>query len=323
MIDGFGREIDYLRISVTDRCNLRCLYCMPEHGISALRHADILRYEEILRIVRIMGGMGIRHLRVTGGEPMARQGCLDFVRELREVPGVESVSMTSNGILLAGRVAEAKQAGVSSLNLSLDTLAPEKYARLTRGGDVKRVLKTLSEAAGMGIPLKVNAVPIRGFNEGELVELALLAKDRPVCVRFIELMPIGCGQDFAPVPQAEAVQLLTDAFGPLPEDDCKHGCGPARYVRPKGFLGSVGFIGAVSHEFCGKCNRIRLTADGRMKLCLNHAEGADLRTPLRSGKTDEEIEALITAAIGRKPLRHAFHETIGDREIRHMNEIGG
>ena len=323
MTDRLGRSIDYLRISVTDRCNLRCAYCMPSGGVPALRHGEILRYEEILRVVRILSKHGIRHLRITGGEPMARRGCLDLVRSLRGIPGILSVAMTSNGALLDGRIGEAAEAGLTGLNLSLDTLNRETYAALTRGGDVEAVKRTLEQAVAHGIPTKLNAIPMRGINEGELTELAGLAKRLPVCVRFIELMPIGCAGDLVPIPLPEVVARLTEAFGPLPEDTAVHGKGPAAYVRPEGFQGSVGFISALSHEFCERCNRVRLTADGMLKLCLNHARGLDLREMLRSGAPDGEIESAMCAAIAEKPARHNFQERIADRERRRMNEIGG
>ena len=192
MQDRFGREIDYLRLSVTDRCNLRCVYCMPEGGAPALERGELLEYEELVRLTRILARLGVRHVRLTGGEPMARRGCLDLVRALHALPGIESVAMTSNGTLLRDRAAEAKAAGLDALNLSLDTLNPAVYARMTRGGDVNDALQTLEQSLAAGLNVKLNAVPVRGFNENELADLAALAKDRDVCVRFIELMPIGC-----------------------------------------------------------------------------------------------------------------------------------
>ena len=323
MKDGQGREIDYLRISVTDRCNLRCRYCMPAGGVRALEHDDVLRCEELVRLVRCMTPLGFRHLRLTGGEPMARAGCLELVRALRAVRGVETVSMTSNGILLAGRAAEAKAAGLSALNLSLDSLDPDRYDALTRGGDLAAALRTMDEALRVGLPLKLNCVPIRGWNEEDVVPLAELARSKPICVRFIELMPIGCGARMERVPQTEIVDRLRAAFGPLEADPQQHGWGPARYVRSQGFVGSIGLIGAVSHEFCDQCNRVRLTADGRLKLCLNRAEGLELRPLLRGKYTNAAITAAIADALQRKPARHAFYEDIRDREQRRMNEIGG
>ena len=323
MLDGFGRTIDYLRISVTDRCDLRCVYCMPEGGVAALRHGEILRYEEIVRLARVMTRLGVRHVRLTGGEPMTRRGCLGLVRALRALPDVESVAMTSNGILLRGLVAEARAAGLDALNLSLDTLDPDAYARMTRGGDLDAVLQTLREAVAAGLNVKVNAVPVRGFNEDALVPLAALARDMPIRVRFIELMPLGCARGLRGVPTGEVVARLTEAFGALSPDETAYGHGPANYVKPDGFTGSIGLIGAVSDEFCAACNRVRLTADGRLKLCLNHTRGLDLRALLRGGADDGELEAAIRAAVADKPECHGFAASICDRETRRMNEIGG
>lgn len=323
MFDKNGRRIDYLRISITDRCNLRCIYCMPESGVCAVQHAQILRYEEIVRLVRIMTGLGISHIRLTGGEPMARRGCLDLAQSLHEVKGVESISMTSNGILLKDKVHRAKLAGISSLNISIDALNPSVYCRLTRGGDVSQALSALQQALAEGLNVKVNTVPVRGFNEKDLTSIAYLAKESPVCVRFIELMPIGCGTQVERIPSAEVSQRLREAFGEPAEDTQPYGYGPARYVKYPGFKGAVGFISAVSHEFCVSCNRVRLTADGRLKLCLNHTKGLDLRGMLRQGADDREILDAVRRAIEEKPARHAFFEEISDHEARSMNAIGG
>ena len=323
MQDRFGREIDYLRLSVTDRCNLRCVYCMPEGGAPALERGELLEYEELVRLTRILARLGVRHVRLTGGEPMARRGCLDLVRALHALPGIESVAMTSNGTLLRDRAAEAKAAGLDALNLSLDTLNPAVYARMTRGGDVNDALQTLEQSLAAGLNVKLNAVPVRGFNENELADLAALAKDRDVCVRFIELMPIGCARDLRFVPIDEVRARLTDAFGTWEPDEAAHGHGPARYGKPKGFVGSIGLIGALSHEFCDACNRVRLTADGRLKLCLNHTQGLDLRALLRGGADDAALEAAIRDAIVNKPRCHGFYADVSDREPRRMYQIGG
>lgn len=323
MIDKNGRCIDYLRISLTDRCNLRCIYCMPEEGVHAMRHEQILSFEEIERLVRIMTGLGLKHLRLTGGEPMVRRGCLELAGRLHGIPEVGSISMTSNGILLEGKVCEAKRSGISSLNISLDSLHPDTYSRLTRGGDVSRVLRTIHEALDEGIQVKINTVPVRGYNDEDLTEIAALAKNAPLCVRFIELMPIGCGGSAQRILCPEVMKKLEDAFGKPEPDPSVRGHGPARYVKYPSFQGSVGYISAVSHEFCDNCNRIRLTADGQLKLCLNHTKGIDLRGMLRTGASDEEILSAVRAAVADKPARHAFYEKISDHEDRYMNAIGG
>ena len=323
MLDDCGRRIDYLRISITDRCNLRCVYCMPEGGVSTLRHSDILSYEEIVRLTGLLTRLGVRHLRVTGGEPMARRGCLDLVRRLHETGGVETIAMTTNALLLRGRVAEARAAGLDALNISLDTVDPATYAAMTRGGRVEDVLSVIDDAVSLGMRVKVNAVPVRGMNDHQLAALAALARDREIHVRFIELMPVGCGAGLSPVPSDEVLKRMEAAFGPLAPDTARHGFGPARYVRPEGFAGSIGVISPMSHEFCNRCNRVRLTADGYLKLCLNHQAGLDVRALLREGADDDALLEALRAAIARKPSRHGFLEEIGDREERRMNEIGG
>ena len=323
MIDHCGREIDYLRISITDRCNLRCIYCMPEAGVRTMAHEEVLSYEEIARITRLMAGLGIRHIRITGGEPLARMGCLDLIGKIHAVDGIETISMTTNGLMLRGRMEQAKAMGLTALNISLDTADPQTYRTMTRGGDVCAVLETIDQALACGLKVKINAVPVRGYNDEQLTDLAAMARTRPISVRFIELMPVGCGANLEPVSTGEVEKKIEAAFGPLLPDDSLHGYGPARYVRPEGFMGSIGFISPMSHEFCGACNRVRLTADGYLKLCLNHTAGLDLRAMMRGGADDATIEAAIRDSIEHKPVRHGFLEDIGDREVRRMNEIGG
>lgn len=323
MIDACGRTIDYVRISITDRCNLRCVYCMPAGGIEPFPHADVLTFEEIVRVTRALAQLGVRYVRLTGGEPMARKGCLELMRLIRDIEGIEEISMTTNGLLLDGRVEEARKAGLTALNISLDTLDPEAYRRITRRGELSPVLRVIDEALASGIRVKVNAVPVRGLNDAGLVDLARLAKDRPIDVRFIELMPVGCGADLVPIPPDEVYALLNCELGALRDDPERHGFGPARYAKPAGFRGSIGFISTMSHEFCESCNRVRLTADGYLKLCLNHKAGMDVRALLRNGVEDEALRSALQEAIEKKPRRHGFLEDISDREVRRMNEIGG
>ena len=323
MRDAQGRDIEYLRLAITDVCNLRCLYCMPEGGVKPLRHEELLRFEELLRVVRIMAGLGVHTVRLTGGEPMARRGCLTLARMLKDEAGIERLAMTTNGLLLKGRMAEARAAGLDALNISIDTLDPAAYARITRGGDVATALAAIREAVEVGFSVKLNAVPVRGLNEAGLCDLAALARELPLDVRFIELMPVGCGTELEPVPMDAVRAMLEKRFGPLQSDDAVHGAGPAIYMKPQGFTGSVGFIAAVSHAFCDRCNRVRLTPEGRLKLCLNHSAGTDLRALLRQGISDDGLRDVIRSAMLRKPTRHGFSEPIPDRELRRMNQIGG
>lgn len=323
MRDAQGRAIEYLRLAITDKCNLRCLYCMPEGGVGSLAHGELLNFEEILRVVRLMVGLGVHTVRLTGGEPMARRGCLELARMIKAIPGVDRLAMTTNGLLLKGRMAEVRDAGIDDLNISIDTLDPAAYARITRGGDVRDVLCAIREALNLGLRVKLNAVPVRGLNDDGLCDLAALAREWPVDVRFIELMPVGCGAALTPVPTDEVRAIIEAGFGPLVPDGAKHGMGPAVYDKPEGFQGSIGFIGAVSHAFCDHCNRVRLTPEGALKLCLNHRNGVDLRALLRGGASDDALRQTIRDAIWQKPARHGFSEDIDDRETRGMNQIGG
>ena len=323
MIDRCGRNIDYMRISVTDRCNLRCIYCMPASGVQSFRHSDVLSYEEIVRVVRQAAALGIRHLRVTGGEPMARKGCMELIDMLHRIPGIETIALTTKAMLLDGRVQEIHDKGLTSMNISVDSLDPDVFREMTRGGDIQVVLRVIEDALDAGIRVKINAVPVRGLNDAGLMQVAELARTKGICVRFIELMPLGCGKDLTPIPTDEMIARCRETFGEMQEDDTLHGYGPARYLRPKGFVGSLGFISPLSHEFCSSCNRIRLTGDGFLKLCLNHKAGIDLRAMLRGGASDEEIGAAMKEAIAGKPQRHGFLEQIADAESRRMNEIGG
>ena len=323
MKDLQGRDIEYVRVSITDKCNLRCLYCMPEGGVAYMPHGDLLSFQEIRRVVACLAKLGVHAVRLTGGEPMARRGCLELVAMLRDTPGIDRVAMTTNGILLKGRVAEAAAAGLSVLNISLDTVDPAVYRRMTRVGDVSDALATIREAVDCGLQVRLNAVAVRGLNEDGLRDVAALARELPVDVRFIELMPVGCGADLSPVPNDEVRTRLEAAFGEMRPVDERRGLGPAVYYRPEGFAGCVGFISAVSHEFCDRCNRVRLTPEGQLKLCLNHSAGLDLRALMRGGCGDEALTDAIRQAIRNKPRRHGFADDIDDRESRRMNRIGG
>ena len=319
MLDSFGRKIDYMRISVTDRCNFRCSYCLPPQGASWMAPEEILEYREILEIVRAAIRLGIRHFRVTGGEPFVRPGIMGFLEELSALPGAESVSVTTNGSRLEARLEELKRMGIRGINVSLDTLDGERFLRLTGQDELKRVLSAIRRAARLGFDrLKINCVPMREVNRGELAELAALAREYPLDVRFIELMPVGCGLEGQRIPQEETIRILEERYGPIKWEDeeepgqapCRkrRGQGPAVYGHLEGFLGDVGFISAMSHEFCSTCSRIRLLADGGLKPCLNAPCGANLRDLLRAGASGEELEQALAAVIWKKPARHGFEQ---------------
>jgi cyclic pyranopterin phosphate synthase len=324
MIDGYGRTIDYLRISVTDRCNLRCVYCMPEDGMQSVSHSDILTYEELLRLANIFASLGVRRVRLTGGEPLVRKGLPFLVKGLKELPGIEEVALTTNGILLSEQLPALCAAGLNAVNVSLDTLEERQFEQITRRKGLTQALCGLEAAVDApGLRVKVNCVPTAD-NQDQWVPLAALARERALDVRFIEMMPIGLGKDCDGQCEEQVRARLEEAFGtPLP---CAQngGMGPGRYVTFPGFLGRVGFISAVSHQFCADCNRIRLTAAGFLKTCLQYQSGVDLRTLLREGADDERLREAILFAVAQKPAGHHFGAPGRlEDEGSNMNEIGG
>jgi len=323
MQDQFRRQIEYLRISVTDRCNLRCQYCMPPEGVEWLPHEAILTFEEILRIIRLSTSFGFRKFRITGGEPLVRKGILDFLRQTAQIPGVEDLTLTTNGMLLPDLAFELKAAGVHRVNISLDTLDSERFAEVTRGGDVRRVIQGVFRSLEAGLnPVKLNVVVVRGVNEDELPQFLALARQYPLHVRFIELMPIGISSEgrhkFVSIAEMKELLALQDA--PLAQDI--RGGGPAEYLRPNGFKGSIGFISALSRHFCHACNRVRLTADGKLRPCLHSSCEVDLREALRGGLDDTALGALFAQAIWRKPAEHHMNEQDW-QDRRLMSQIGG
>ncbi len=326
MTDRYGRTIDYLRVSVTDRCNFRCVYCMPPDGIPSVSHDDILRYEELLRLIRIFAELGIKHIRLTGGEPTVRRGLVKLVREIHDMPGIETISMTTNGFLLPTLLDDLKDAGLSSVNISLDTLKEERFDEITRTtGNLPQVLDAIHLAEEADLNTKVNCVAMRGVNDDELADIASLAKDRDIGVRFIEYMPIGKHDYEQAIYMDEIINLLRSSFGELREDTSPHGHGPARYFKPEGFRGSVGVISAMSHRFCEDCNRVRMTSEGFLKLCLQYNVGVNVLDALRAGATDEELKGLILKTMDKKPQHHTFLDYAEEQDIdtRDMSCIGG
>ncbi|SHK71292.1 cyclic pyranopterin phosphate synthase [Selenomonas ruminantium] len=329
MLDQYERKIEYVRISLTDRCNLRCRYCMPEEGVTKLCHADILNFAEILRVVRGLAALGVKKVRLTGGEPLVRRGITDLIRQIRQVPGIEQVVLTTNGVLLPEMGADLLQAGLTGLNISLDTLRPETFAQITRRPLFERVQAGLEQMLSLGMTdIKFNCVPIYEVNDEEIPALAALAKDYSVKVRFIELMPIGCAYEvgYEGVPMDEVRARLTKAYGSLHPVGRKIDRlqGPAEYYKVPGFKGQVGFIDAMEHKFCATCNRVRLTAEGFLKLCLNQKTGLDLRALLRNGISDENLKLALRQAIYRKPAEHLFTDRENTaRDSRAMYQVGG
>ncbi|MDN5347084.1 MAG: 3,8-cyclase [Clostridia bacterium] len=323
MRDNFNRQIDYLRLSITDRCNLRCRYCMPAQGVPLKAQNEILRLEELVTLAQAALKAGIRKIRLTGGEPLVRRNVVSLVRSLHALTGLEEISLTTNGILLPALATPLKEAGLVRVNVSLDTLKPERYAYITRGGNLHEVWRGLRAALAAGLePVKVNVVVMRGFNEDEILDFARLAVEQPLHVRFIEVMPIGMAAaarlDYVPVAE---IRARVEAFYPLQPAPGVKGNGPAVNFTFRDGRGSIGFIGAMSEHFCPRCNRLRLTADGRLRPCLYGDEEIDLRGPLRRGASLEELVALFRQGILCKPQRHHL-ESEGRRQGL-MSQIGG
>lgn len=324
MLDQYHRNIQYLRISVTDRCNLRCIYCMPDQGVEWVAHHEILSYEQIVRLAEQFAALGITHIRLTGGEPLVRPHLHRLVSGLRAVSGIERISLTTNGVLLADQLPKLLDAGLDGVNLSLDTLDPKEYISMTRRDHLADALKGLEAAlAAPGLTVKLNCV-LMERNRSQLVPLASLARTRNLSVRFIEMMPIGLGRTLKSCTQEDAQSLLTAAFGtPLPCDP-PPGAGPSQYMTFSNFTGKIGFISAISHKFCSQCNRIRLSAAGHLKTCLQYEPGLNFKPLLEGNADDAQLRDTIAKAISEKPACHHFADGAQEHdEISNMNQIGG
>jgi GTP 3',8-cyclase len=326
LIDGFSRPITYLRVSVTDKCNLRCIYCMPEGGLPWLRREEILSYEEIAAIVRAAASVGVRTIRLTGGEPLVRRNLSRLVAAVAEVPGIDDVALSTNGLLLEEQLPELVSAGLRRVNLSLDTLRTDRFEAIARRPGLDAVLRAIDAAlqAGLG-PVKVNCVVMRGKNDDELGDFAQLTRERQIFVRFIEVMPVheNLGlQREAYVSSDEILERVT-AIGELMPVGGPAGNGPARYFAFRGAAGAIGVISPLSHDYCERCNRVRLTADGRLRLCLFGDYALDLRSPLRSGATTSELANLLRSAMLIKPERHHLRLGETSSRMRAFSEIGG
>jgi cyclic pyranopterin phosphate synthase len=326
MYDKKNRRIDYLRISVTDRCNMRCVYCMPTDGVRSLGHDEVLSYEEILRVARVAAALGISKIRLTGGEPLIRRGLTGLIRELSELKGITDLSLTTNGTLLEAKAGELRDAGITRINVSLDSLKPDRFTELTRGGDLGKVIAGIEKAASLGFtPIKINMVPVRGINDDEIEGFARLTIDKPYHIRFIEFMPIGdrkLWDETIVIPSSEVMDRISriGEIEPVGKEGEK---GPATLFRLPGAKGILGFISPISDHFCGSCNRLRLTADGKLRPCLFAESEIDLKTPMRTGCDDEEIARLMVVALDVKPEGHQLAEGVKKRYSRTMSRIGG
>ena len=323
MLDRYGRVINYLRISVTDRCNLRCCYCMPE-GVQDVGMKNILTFEEIWEIVRTGVSLGITHIRITGGEPLVRKGCVNLIRGIREIPGVETITMTTNGVLLGNYAKQLKEAVVDGVNISLDTLDPEEFFKITGKRELQEVLAGIRAAKTAGLPVKLNAV-----NRKELdpIPLVRYAQEENLPLRFIEMMPVGYGKKYVGRSNEELRETLEAVCGNAEcmtnrEELPRMGSGPAVYYQFSDLKVPVGFISAIHGKFCDTCNRVRLTAEGYLKLCLCYDEGEDLRRVLREGEK-ENLRTIMEQTIFRKPAAHCFEHPAEMTETHEMVKIGG
>ena len=324
LVDSFGRGINYLRISVTDRCNLRCIYCMPPEGVVAVPHSEILSYEEICAVVRAAAGLGVSRVRITGGEPLVRAELPRLVGMLGQIKGIEDLSLTTNGTLLRKYAVELKRAGLRRVNISLDTLKEDRFREITRCGELRDALDGIAAAMSAGLqPVKINMVVMRGINDDEVMDFATRTYHEGWNVRFIEVMPFGGVADF--VPAAELKRRISP-LGQLEPSSAIAGSGPAECYRLPRARGTIGFISPLSEPFCSRCNRIRLTSLGQLCPCLVSDEGVDLKRTLRrpgaSGR-EEEIKRLILKAVAAKPERHRLADGEAISVKRRMSQTGG
>lgn len=325
MIDKYERQINYMRISITDRCNLRCTYCMP-NGIDKVEHESILSYEEILRVCSCASSIGIKNIKVTGGEPFVRKDAVKLMADIKALSGIEHVTVTTNGVFLKEHVADLARIPIDCVNVSLDTRNATTFKTITGRDEFSKVWDGIEELMKRGIPTKINCVPQKGVNEEELMDIAELAVKMPLDVRFIEMMPIGYGKNFNPIKGEEIKIKIQEKYPNVKSQSEMRGFGPATYITCDEWKGNIGFINPISHKFCSSCNRIRLTSRGFLKPCLCFGDGVDLMTVLRKGISDAELTSLLSEAIEKKPFEHNFEKKIKEEdnlEKREMFKIGG
>lgn len=327
LVDNYKRHINYLRVSITDRCNLRCTYCMPFEGVVPLTHEDVLSYEEILRIAKIAVKEGITKIRITGGEPLVRKGMVNLVSWLSRLEGIEDLSMTTNGILLSEFAGQLYEAGLKRVNVSMDSLNPELFKDITRGGELSRVWQGIEKASEVGLnPIKINVVAVKGLNEDEILDFARLTLEHNYQIRFIEFMPVGPENGWHQDKYLSCMVIrgiIAKRYKIEPVAEKIPTGGPASLYRLEGAKGAVGFINAISSHFCSSCNRLRLTADGKIRPCLFSDEEIDMKVALRRGDSDGELTALLHSAIFNKPIGHTITEPAFRKCAREMIKIGG
>lgn len=323
MKDRFNREIDYLRLSVTDKCNLRCIYCMEDTKQQFLKNSHLMTDEEIIKIITASAKLGIKKIRLTGGEPLARAGITELIAQINQIEGIEGIYLTTNGTLLANQVHFFAKNGLKGVNISLDSLKEETFNKITRRGKLSSVLTFIDECLANNLKVKLNTVLVDGVNKDEILDFIELTLNKPIDVRFIELMPIGIGKKHHGVSNQEVLEIINAHYSKVENIGKADKGGPAQYVKIKDGLGSIGFISAVSNCFCQDCNRIRVTADGFLKQCLHFRFGVNLKDLLREGMDEAELEKVIYQNIYDKPEKHLFNQKDKNEEIKLMNQIGG
>lgn len=326
MFDIYNRKIDYIRISVTDRCNLRCIYCMPEKGIQSVDYKDILSYEEIIYLCESFAKVGISKIKITGGEPLVRDNLAYLIKKIKSIQGINNVTLTTNGILLEEQIDSLVKSGLDAVNVSIDSLDEITYRSITRIGDVNKVIRGINKTLEYkDIVVKVNCVPIADINDKQILDITKMAQNKNINIRFIELMPIGLGKKINVASEDRIKIIIEENFGKLTPFNESIGNGPSNYYSLDNFQGKIGFISAVSHKFCEKCNRARLTSNGFLKTCLQYSEGQNLKSLIRSGKNDEEIIEIIKKTIYNKPRENRFLEAdyYENFEQNIMSQIGG
>ncbi|SCH74408.1 GTP 3',8-cyclase MoaA [Romboutsia sp. 1001713B170207_170306_H8] len=323
MIDQFGRNIDYLRISVTDNCNLRCIYCIDENNISFLKEDKKLTHDEIYKVAKECSNLGIRKIRITGGEPLVRKDINDLLYKLNSIDGIDEIYITTNGVLLGEKIEELYKNGLKGVNISLDSLKEDRFEKLTKFNKLNDVLISIDKAISLGIKVKINTVIVDEINKDEILDFVNLTKYMDIDIRFIELMPIGEGKKHKGIKNDEIIEIIKSNFKNIHEEKRVKSSGPAFYLKINNYKGKIGFISPISNCFCDQCNRIRLTSEGFLKKCLHYNYGVDLRKHLRSDISENELRKIIQKTIFDKPEKHLFMDLCDDKENKYMNSIGG
>ena len=323
MIDKFGRKIDYLRISVTENCNLKCIYCIDENNILNSCNNDILTDDEIVKIATECARLGIKKIRITGGEPLVRKNIESLIYKLKCINGIEERYITTNGVLLHTKIEDLKKNGLTGVNISLDSLNKDRFKKLTKFDKLQDVLLSIDKALELGLKVKINTVIVDDINKDEIIDFVNLTKDKNLDIRFIELMPIGAAKNYKGTSNEEINQIINKNFKNIKVENKSKRSGPAKYIRIDNYKGKIGFISPISSCFCEDCNRIRLTSTGFLKKCLHYNYGVDLKKHIRSNIIDKDLNELIYSNIYDKPQEHLFMEDCDNKENKYMNQIGG